>query len=238
MNRDSNKHTYIFAVLMVLSVAFVLSFTSESLKDLQNANVKKEKMQNILSSVGINVSRDESEDLYMDYISEELSLKSDGTIDDEIEAFDINLALEVKKDSDTQRFPLYIANVENEKFYVIPLRGAGLWAEIWGYIALKEDINTIKGVSFDHKSETAGLGAEITEDWFIDSFTDEKINDSQGNFVGVYLTKSNNDPKNEDKMDNEVDAISGATITGDGVSDMIIERVQNYLPYFNNITNE
>ena len=238
MNRDSNKHTYIFAVLMVLSVALVLSFTSESLKDLQNANFNKEKMQNILSSVGINVSRDESEDLYMDYISEELSLKSDWTIDEAIKAFDINLALEVKKDSDTQRFPLYIANVENEKFYVIPLRGAGLWAEIWGYIALKEDINTIKGVSFDHKSETAGLGAEITEDWFIDSFIDEKINDSQGNFVGVYLTKSNNDPKNEDKMDNEVDAISGATITGDGVSDMIIERVQNYLPYFNNISNE
>jgi Na+-transporting NADH:ubiquinone oxidoreductase subunit C len=238
MNRDSNKHTYIFAILMVVSVAFVLSFTSESLKDLQNSNVKKEKMQNILSSVGINVSRDESEDLYMDYISEELSLKLDGTIDTDIEAFDINLALEVKKDSETQRFPLYIANVENEKFYVIPLRGAGLWAEIWGYIALREDINTIKGVSFDHKSETAGLGAEITEDWFIDSFTDEKINDSQGNFVGVYLTKSNNDPRNEDKMDNEVDAISGATITGDGVSDMIIERVQNYLPYFNNISNE
>ena len=238
MNRDSNKHTYIFAILMVVSVAFVLSFTSESLKDLQNSNVKKEKMQNILSSVGINVSRDESEDLYMDYISEELSLKLDGTIDSDIEAFDINLALEVKKDSDTQRFPLYIANVENEEFYVIPLRGAGLWAEIWGYIALREDINTIKGVSFDHKSETAGLGAEITEDWFIDSFTDEKINDSQGNFVGVYLTKSNNDPRNEDKMDNEVDAISGATITGDGVSDMIIERVQNYLPYFNNISNE
>ena len=238
MNRDSNKHTYIFAILMVVSVAFVLSFTSESLKDLQNSNVKKEKIQNILSSVGINVSRDESEDLYMDYISEELSLKSDGTIDSDIEAFEINLALEVKKDSDTQRFPLYIANVDNEKFYVIPLRGAGLWAEIWGYIALREDINTIKGVSFDHKSETAGLGAEITEDWFIDSFTDEKINDSQGNFVGVYLTKSNNDPRNEDKMDNEVDAISGATITGDGVSDMIIERVQNYLPYFNNISNE
>lgn len=223
---------------MVLSVAFVLSFTSESLKELQNANVKKEKMQNILSSVGINVSRDESELLYKDYISNELSLKSDGSIDDDVEAFDINLALEVKKDSDTQRYPLYIANVKNEKFYVIPLRGAGLWAEIWGYIALKDDINTIKGVSFDHKSETAGLGAEITEDWFINSFTDEKIKDSEGNFVGVYLTKSNNDPGNKDKMDNEVDAISGATITGDGVSDMIIERIQNYIPYFKNISSE
>ena len=238
MNRDSNKHTYIFSVIMVLSVAFVLSFTSESLKELQNANVKKEKMQNILSSVGINVSRDESELLYKDYISKELSLKSDGSIDDDVEAFDINLALEVKKDSDTQRYPLYIANVKNEKFYVIPLRGAGLWAEIWGYIALKDDINTIKGVSFDHKSETAGLGAEITEDWFINSFTDEKIKDSEGNFVGVYLTKSNNDPGNKDKMDNEVDAISGATITGDGVSDMIIERIQNYIPYFKNISSE
>ena len=59
MNRESNKHTYIFATIMVVSVASVLSFTSESLKDLQNANIKKEKMQNILSSVGINVSRDE-----------------------------------------------------------------------------------------------------------------------------------------------------------------------------------
>ena len=176
-------------------------------------------------------------EFYKSYFEDYKSLAFSCEVYAQLDSFK-SLALEVKKDSDTQRFPLYIANVENEKFYVIPLRGAGLWAEIWGYIALKEDINTIKGVSFDHKSETAGLGAEITEDWFIDSFTDEKINDSQGNFVGVYLTKSNNDPRNEDKMDNEVDAISGATITGDGVSDMIIERVQNYLPYFNNISNE
>jgi Na+-transporting NADH:ubiquinone oxidoreductase subunit C len=229
MNRESNKHTYIFAAIMVVSVASVLSFTSESLKDLQSANIKKEKMQNILSSVGVNVSRDESESLYGDYVKEELSLKSDGSVDDQVNAFNINLALEVKKDKDVQRFPLYIANVEDQKFYVIPLRGAGLWAEIWGYIALKDDINTIKGVSFDHKSETAGLGAEIN---------DEKINDSEGNFVGVYLTKTNNDPGNSDKMDNEIDAISGATITGDGVSDMIIERIENYIPYFNSLNNE
>ena len=237
MNRDSNKHTYIFSALMVVSVAFVLSFTSESLKDLQNANVKKEKMQNILSTVGINVTRDESELLYKDYISEELSLKSDGTIDSEINAFNINLALEVKKDLDIQRYPLYIANVENEKFYVIPLRGAGLWAEIWGYIALREDINTIKGVSFDHKSETAGLGAEITEDWFINSFNEEKIKDLQGEFVGIYVSKTNNDPENNDKTDNEIDAISGATITGDGVSAMIKKDLRMYMPYLQTLKN-
>ena len=95
---------------MVISVASVLSFTSESLKDLQNANIKKEKMQSILSTVGINVSRDESEQLYNEYISEELSLRSDGSVDNEVDAFDINLALEVKKDNDIQSGQGYVHN--------------------------------------------------------------------------------------------------------------------------------
>jgi Na+-transporting NADH:ubiquinone oxidoreductase subunit C len=238
MNRDSNRHTFLFAGVMVITIAFVLSFTSESLKELKVDNIKKEKMQNILSAVGVNVTRDESEDLYNQYIIEELSLTNIGEIDNTVSAFNIDLALEIKKDINTQRFPLYIANVDDNKYYIIPLRGNGLWNAIWGYIALKGDNNTIKGVSFGHQAETAGLGAEITEDWFINSFVDEKILNNNGDFVGVYVTKKNNDPENIDKNDNEVDAISGATITGDGVSDMIKERLENYLQYFNNITNE
>ena len=238
MDRDSNRHTYLFAGIMVVTIAFVLSFTSESLKELKLDNVRKEKMQNILSTVGVNVTRDESEALYNQYIIEELSLTHNGDIDQEVNAFNIKLALEIKKDLDNQRFPLYIANLDNTKYYIIPLRGNGLWNAIWGYIALKEDINTIEGISFGHQAETAGLGAEITEDWFINSFNDEKILNSNGEFVGIYVSKSNNDPDNIDKNDNEVDAISGATVTGDGVSDMIKERLENYLPYFKNITNE
>ena len=238
MNTDSNRHTYIFAGVMVITIAFVLSFTSESLKELKADNVKKEKMQNILFAAGINVSRDESEELYKQYIIEELSLKNNGDIDNSVSAFNINLALEIKKDINSQRFPLYVANIDDNRYYIIPLRGNGLWNAIWGYIALKEDVNTIKGVSFGHQAETAGLGAEITEDWFTNSFVDEKILNDNGDFVGVYVTKTNNDPENTDKNDNEVDAISGATITGDGVADMIKERLENYLPYFNNISNE
>ena len=238
MNTESNRHTYLFAGIMVITIAFVLSFTSESLKELKLDNVKKEKMQNILSTVGVNVTRDESEALYNQYIIEELSLTHNGDIDQEVNAFNIKLALEIKKDLDNQRFPLYIANLDNTKYYIIPLRGNGLWNAIWGYIALKQDINTIEGISFGHEAETAGLGAEITEDWFINSFNDEKILNSNGEFVGIYVSKSNNDPDNIDKNDNEVDAISGATVTGDGVSDMIKERLENYLPYFKNITNE
>ncbi len=238
MNTDSNKHTYLFAAIMVITVAFVLSFTSESLKELKADNIKKEKMQNILFAAGINVSRDESEKLYTQYIVEELSLTNNGDIDNTVSAFNINLALEIKKDINNQRFPLYVANIDDNRYYIIPLRGNGLWNAIWGYMALKEDVNTIKGVSFGHQAETAGLGAEITEDWFTNSFVDEKILNDNGDFVGVYVTKTNNDPDNTDKNDNEVDAISGATITGDGVADMIKERLENYLPYFNNISYE
>ncbi|MAU62988.1 MAG: NADH:ubiquinone reductase (Na(+)-transporting) subunit C [Flavobacteriaceae bacterium] len=236
MDRDSNLYTFLFATLMVLVVATVLAYTSQSLKDLQNENIRKEKMQNILSTVGINVTRDESEQLYKKYIIEELALKIDGSVNNQINPFsDIVLAKEIKKDYKDQHFPLYIAEIDSEKYYIIELRGVGLWDAIWGYMSLKNDLKTIKGVSFDHKGETAGLGAEITKDWFKESFTDEKVFDEMGKLTGITVLKGNNDPNNLDKDDYEVDAISGSTITGDGVTNMIKERLNNYLPYFEEI---
>ncbi len=231
MNRDSNAYTFLFATIMVLVVASSLAFTASSLKELQNANVRKEKMQNILATIGIQSDREKAETLYKKYITAELSLTQAGTIDQEVNAFEIKLNNELKKPASEQRFPLYEANVEGEKFYIVPLRGAGLWNAIWGYIALEEDKNTIKGAVFDHTGETAGLGAEITQQWFQDRFLGEKVFDTNGNLVGINVSKTNNDPKDLDKDDHEVDAISGATITGDGVTDMILERLTHYLPY-------
>ena len=231
MNRDSNAYTFIFATLMVLVVASVLAFTASSLKDLQDANVRKEKMQNILATIGIETDREQAETLYNQYIVEELSLVSGGEIDTDSNAFELELSNELKKPLTEQRFPLYVANVDGVKSYVVPLRGAGLWNAIWGYIALKEDKNTIQGAVFDHVGETAGLGAEITQQWFQDRFVGEKVFDTDGNLFGINVSKTNNDPKDLDKDDHEVDAISGATITGDGVTDMIKERLQHYLPY-------
>jgi len=233
MDRDSNLYTFLFATLMVLVVATVLAYTSQSLKDLQNENIRKEKMQNILSTIGINVTRDESEQLYKKYIIEELALKIDGSVNSKINPFsDIVLAKEIKKDYKDQHFPLYIAEIDSEKYYIIELRGVGLWDAIWGYMSLKNDLKTIKGVSFDHKGETAGLGAEITKDWFKERFVDEKVFNDMGELTGITVLKGNNDPNNQDKEDHEVDAISGSTITGDGVTNMIKERLNNYLPYF------
>jgi len=231
MNRDSNAYTFLFATLMVFVVASSLAFTASSLKDLQNANVRKEKMQNILATIGIQTDREKAESLYKKYITAKLSLTQAGTVDQEVDAFEIKLNNELKKPASEQRFPLYEANVEGEIFYIVPLRGAGLWNAIWGYIALEEDKNTIKGAVFDHTGETAGLGAEITQQWFQDRFLGEKVFDADGNLVGINVSKTNNDPKDLDKDDHEVDAISGATITGDGVTDMILERLTHYLPY-------
>ena len=237
MNRDSNAYTFLFAAAMVLVVASSLAFTATSLKSRQADNIRKEKMQNILATIGIETDREQAEELYKKHVKEALALTATGSVDAQTDAFTLKLNQEIKKPALEQRFPLYIAEVEADKYYIIPLRGAGLWDAIWGYIALESDKNTIKGAVFDHKGETAGLGAEITQQWFQDRFKEEKVFDTSGTLVGINVSKTNNDPTDSDKNDHEVDAISGATITGDGVTAMIYERLQHYLPYFNQENN-
>jgi Na+-transporting NADH:ubiquinone oxidoreductase subunit C len=210
MDRDSNFYTFLFVGVMIVGIASILAFTSQTLKPMQDENVKNEKMQNILSTVGINVTREEAEKTYKEYITSELALKIDGSVNESINPFsDLNLAKELKKDYEDQHFPLYIAEIDSEKYYIIELRGTGLWDAIWGYISLRSDFNTVNGVSFDHKGETAGLGAEITKDWFKESFVNETVFNTEGKLVGVTVLKGNNDPKNLDKYDHQVDAISG-----------------------------
>jgi Na+-transporting NADH:ubiquinone oxidoreductase subunit C len=233
MDRNSNAYTFIFAVLMVAVVASVLAFTATSLQPEQARNVRQEKMQNILGTVGIETNRDSAQVLFDKYIVEKVALGTDGMPKTDVDAFEIDLKKEMKKPIEEQAFPLYVAEVDGAKFYIVPLRGKGLWDAIWGYIALKDDINTIVGAVFDHKAETPGLGAEITQEWFRKRFEGEKIFDESGQLIGVSVAKGYGD--NQDKDDNKVDAISGATITGDGVTDMISERLKNYLPYFKQI---
>lgn len=227
---NTNGYTFMFAIIMVVVVASVLAFTATSLQPIQNENVRQEKMQNILATVGVETDRSGAEELYNKYVTETVALKEDGSVAEGTDAFEVDLARELKKPVNEQVYPLYIANIDGAKYYIIPLRGKGLWDAIWGYVSLKEDVNTIKGAVFDHKGETPGLGAEITQVWFRERFADEKIFDGNGNLIGVSVVKGNVGPSN--KEDNKVDAISGATITGDGVSDMISERLKHYLPYF------
>lgn len=230
---NTNSYTFIFAIIMVVVVGVVLAFAATSLQPRQYENMRQEKMQNILATVGVETDRAGAEALFEQYIKEQLVLNNDGQEKEGVNAFDVDLAKELKKVDTEQNYPLYIAEVDGETYYIIPLRGAGLWNAIFGYIALQDDVNTIKGAVFDHLGETPGLGAEITQEWFRERFTDEKIFNENGELIGVSVVKGNSSTS---KDDNKVDAISGATITGDGVSDMISERLQHYLPYFKSKT--
>ncbi|MFT4849188.1 MAG: Na+-transporting NADH:ubiquinone oxidoreductase subunit C, partial [Sediminicola sp.] len=121
------------------------------------------------------------------------------------------------------------------EIYVAPVRGKGLWDAIWGFIAMDKDM-TIQGVYFDHKGETPGLGAEIKQRFFMDDFVGESFL-KDGNFGSIIVAKGNNDPKNTDKSDQQVDALAGATITGDGLSAMLKKDIKMYVPYFKSINN-
>jgi Na+-transporting NADH:ubiquinone oxidoreductase subunit C len=140
------------------------------------------------------------------------------------------------KDPNYERaLPLYVAEKDGKELFVIPVRGKGLWDAIWGYVAVDKSM-TITGVYFDHKGETPGLGAEIKQRYFMDDFTGESFLDG-GAFKGITVAKGNNDPKNTDTSDNEVDALAGATITGDGVTAMLKKDVRMYVPYFKTLNN-
>jgi len=145
-------------------------------------------------------------------------------------ASSLDMGKEHKK-GDDKLLPVYIyTKADGKKYYILYARGKGLWDEIWGCVALEDDFNTVAGVSFDHKAETPGLGAEIKDNkaW-IKQFTGKKIYD--GNVL-----KSINVRKGGAKDPvYEVDGISGATITGDGVADMLVDYLEDYQPYLNTI---
>ena len=135
------------------------------------------------------------------------------------------------KNGQTRDLPLFVGEKDGQTFYIAPIRGKGLWDAIWGYIAMDKDM-VIQGAYFDHQGETPGLGANIKQRYFMDDFYGEKLLTESGEFKGITVAKGNNDPKNLIKDDYEVDALAGATITGDGVSAMIKKDLALYVPYF------
>tara|TARA_B100000902_G_scaffold208105_2_gene198103 strand:+ start:2220 stop:2987 length:768 start_codon:yes stop_codon:yes gene_type:complete len=233
MDVNNNTYTFSFAIIMVIIVAAILSTASIQLKPYQDVNIELEKKQNILSSVGVNILRDSANIVYPKYIKEELVLNYNGDIL-EGSAFNLDLSFELKKDKSSQLLPLFISEVDNEIKYIVPLRGKGLWGPIWGFIALEKDLNTVYGAVFDHKAETPGLGAEINRDFFQDPFKGKNIFNEEGIFKSIVVKKGGADIK--DKY--AVDGISGGTITSDGVTDMLSERLKMYLPYFERLKSE
>tara|TARA_R110000787_G_scaffold96415_1_gene199701 strand:- start:6319 stop:7071 length:753 start_codon:yes stop_codon:yes gene_type:complete len=247
INTDKNSYTIIFAIIMVVVVGSILAFAAEGLKGNINENKRVEKQQNILYALGINendessvtfISKSNVAESFSKNVTKQIVIQgADVTEDNEAYLIDVKKEKASAKDpSYNRRLPLFISESESGTYYVAPIRGKGLWDAIWAYVALDENM-VIKGVFFDHKGETPGLGANINKRFFMDDFTGEHLNNSSGSFTGVVVSKGNGDPKNENKLDNKVDAIAGSTITGNGVTAMIKDELKLYIPYFKTLKN-
>lgn len=242
MDTSKNSYTIIFAVIMVLVVGSVLAFTASSLKPTIELNEKFAKQQNILYAMGVNhnvvdgsaafIPSDSVQDVFDKYIKQQLVIQN-GKIKKDSSAYLIDLKRELKKDNSERKLPLFIGEKEGKDFYIIPMYGKGLWDAIWGFIAVDEQF-VVQGVYFDHAGETPGLGANVNQRYFMDDFSGEQIM-QESEYRGITVAKGNNDPLNENKKDGRVDALAGATITGDGVTAMINSTVKLYLPYIKNL---
>lgn len=230
MNVNSNAYTYTFATVMVVLVAVLLAGTSLGLKSKQESNVKQEKMQSILASVGVEVDRSGAQATYDEVIKEVLTIRGGEVLSTDRETgFNVDMAGAVKAENMDREVPLYVAKKDGENYYIIPLRGKGLWGPVWGFVSLESDGNTVVGANFGHKSETPGLGAEITTPMFTDQFPGKKISEA-GIFQSISVVK-----QGTSDGDYMVDGISGGTITSNGVHDMLADCLAPYAEYFKNI---
>ncbi len=228
MDTNANKYTITYAAVMVIVVAILLAIAATQLKPFQDANILIEKKQNILRSVNIVADVKQADDLFNNTIKELFIVNSKGE-KVEGDAFKVDLKVEHSKPLDQRKLPVYIAEMGDKGMvYVLPLRGAGLWGPIWGYIALSSDMNTIFGANFDHQGETPGLGAEINTEKFQKPFIGKTIFDQAGAFTSIIIAKTGEkaDPSHS------VDAISGGTITSKGLQKMLYDDLSSYQEFF------
>jgi Na+-transporting NADH:ubiquinone oxidoreductase subunit C len=231
----SNRYIFIFSSVMVIIVAAILSFIAIQLQPLQEKNILLEKKMSILKAMNIQTTKDEAEDKYDKYIVNSYTVNHQGEKTGNADAFGINFKEELDKQEEERRYPVYIGQTEkSKKVYIFPLHGKGLWGPVYGYISLKSDMKTVYGVIFDHDDETPGLGAEINTDEFQEQFQGKQIFDDAGVYVGIEIVKGGTAPDNS----NAVDALSGATITSDGVEAMIYTCLGYYKPFIKKVNNE
>ena len=223
MNRNGNTYTVLYAAIMVILVAAILASVSMALKPKQVRNTEIEKKQSILASVNIESTVANAEDLYAEKILNEYVVNVNGE-KVEGDAFNTDLKKERAKSRDEMVLPVFECNTAEGMKYVLPVRGAGLWGPIWGYIAINEDMNTIYGANFDHQGETPGLGAEISTSAFEDPFVGKKLFNNSGKLVSITVAKVGEIAAAEHK----VDGISGGTITSKGLEKMLLDDFSKY----------
>ena len=240
MNKNSNSYIFIYASVMVVLVAVILTSANLALKPLQDKNKQNEKMINLLGSIGVAADATTAADLYKKHLvkeviinenGDEISTFANGELTGTSRAFDVNLKTALyNANKGNVAMPLFVMDNDGETFYIIPLFGKGLWGPIYGNISLDSDKNTVAAVNFGHDSETPGLGAEIILPDFTNRFIGKQIF-KDNKFVSISVVKGGVVNQSDIDAMNGIDAISGSTLTCNGVTDMLHDCMINYVKY-------
>lgn len=223
IDKNSDVYAVLYSAVVVVIVAFLLAGVSSALRPMQDANVELDKKKQILASLNERNLADAA-------ATYDALIVADPIVDAQGNVVAENGGFEVANDAVSEdNLPLYIAEIDGATKYILPMTGNGLWGGIWGYLAINDDCNTIYGVYFSHASETPGLGAEIAGDKFQGRFPGKKVYGENGE-VGLSVMKKSSD------ADFHVDAVSGATITSNGVDAMLKLKLLPYYKYLNSLT--
>ncbi|MST84833.1 NADH:ubiquinone reductase (Na(+)-transporting) subunit C [Hallella mizrahii] len=232
MKTNSNSYTIVYAAVLVVIVAFLLAFVFQALRPAQEANVALDKQKQILYSLNIRGLQDQAAAAkYKEVVTADEIIDANGNVVDKgskggtAAGFKLNSG-----DFKAGKLAVYVCSVNGQTKYVIPVYGMGLWGPISGYIALNDDKSTIYGAYFNHESETAGLGAEIKDNQkWQEKFQGKKLfkgDDRNAIAISVLKKRDSNDP-------NSVDAVTGATLTSNGVTDMLHDCLGQYIKFLN-----
>jgi Na+-transporting NADH:ubiquinone oxidoreductase subunit C len=230
--RQSNLYIIIYAGVLTIVCGGLLALASEGLKEKQQFNIDMEQKKNILATVitveeGVDIN-----DLYSKRVKA-FVVDFQGNVKEGMQPKEVILAVEYKKPANQRLLPVYefknTTDSTKTDYVVLPVYGYGLWNNIWGFVALKSDLNTIQGVKFQHAGETPGLGARIESDEDVQNRYKGKTIYDQGKLVSVTMMKGEGNDYSKDP--HRVDGMSGATLTGKGVNNMLKDYFQAYENY-------
>jgi len=241
--QKSNTYIIIFTLIMTIFFGTLLSFTRMKLAPIQKVQVEIDTKRRILGAV-MDISSLNPEEILETYdnrmTSKVLDINGDELLKEDggnYVAEEVDVRKNYKIDKDDRLYPvfMYSDNGSSTDFYIFPMFGNGLWDWISGFIALDKDLNQVVGVAFDHKTETPGLGARISSDEIQDRYKGKKIFNELGDLVSIKMLKKEN---NINLTFHEVDGMSGATITANGLNDMLKNYLDCYLPFIKKNQNQ
>ncbi|OEK04199.1 NADH:ubiquinone reductase (Na(+)-transporting) subunit C [Roseivirga misakiensis] len=240
--QQSNKYIIIFSLVLTAVLGGMLSGVSQVLgpaqKKAQDLDTKKQILGAIPSEKEALAGMEAEQILarYKEVISSEVADFQGNLVDTNekggaMVAEEVNIEKNYKKSAEDRMFPVFKYTNNGEEAYILPVYGAGLWDAIWGFVAVNPDLKSVRGISFDHKGETPGLGARITSDDIQARYQGKSLYNDNGEFVAITMVKGEKTP--EDKLGpNKVDGLAGATLTANGVNDMLMNYITYYQKYF------